>query len=553
MTDVILQIESSDLDEANKVMHALCGIVGFFACEEEKEELVDYYTSRPATASEDRAAYGDWQTPRDLALTVCREHLLRFGPPDMVVEPTCGLGAFVAAALEVFPHPKEIHAVEINPGYVKALKYEIFDKALLHAPDSCPDIFIHTADFFDFDFSHIFSHACEKSWNVAVIGNPPWVTNSHQGRHGSANVPVKSNTMKLRGIEAITGKSNFDISEFITLRLLEMAQHNHGGISFLLKNSVIRNIVMKQKTMPLRIGGIRQLGIDASKEFGVAVAASCLSAQFNIHPEGVCEYRDLQSGAVRGKYGWLGNAFAADLDAYRDCARYDGESPYEWRSGIKHDCAQVLEMEESDGLFLNGLGEEVKIEPDLIYPLLKSSDINKENKTFRKYIIVPQRQPGESTERLRHTHPMTYRYLHAHRPYFAKRKSTIYRGKDQFSIFGIGDYSFKPFKIVVSALYKDVSFRLVEPCEGKPVIVDDTCYQLGFDSREEAVCTLRVLQSPEIRSLLHSLVFPDAKRVVTKGLLMRLDVDSYCREHDLLRRLHHRTHTPTLFDCLSPE
>lgn len=553
MTDVIRQIGSADLDEANKVMHDICGIVDFFACEGEKDELVEYYTSHPATASEDRTAYGDWQTPRDLARAVCKEHLHRFGSPDLVIEPTCGLGAFVIAALEVFPHAKEIHAVEINPGYVKTLKYEIFSNAMLHSPNSCPDIFIHTADFFSFDFSPVFNHTRAKSWNVAVIGNPPWVTNSHQGRHGSVNLPVKSNTMKLRGIEAITGKSNFDISEYITLRMLEMAQYNIGGISFLLKNSVVRNIVMKQKPMPLRIGGIRQVGIDASKEFGVAVAASCLSAQFNVPPEGVCEYRDLQSGVVRGKYGWLGKAFVADLDAYKVCARYDGESPYEWRSGIKHDCAQVLEVEDSDGSFFNGLGEEVKIEHDLIYPLLKSSDVNKEDKKVRKYIIVPQRQPGESTERLRHTHPMAYNYLLAHKHYFARRKSSIYRGKDQFSIFGIGDYSFKPFKIIVSALYKDVYFRMVEPYRGKPVIVDDTCYQLGFDNREEAECTLRALQSPEIRSLLHSLVFPDAKRVVTKGLLMRLDVDSYCREHgdDLLRRF--RLHAPSLFDSLSPE
>ncbi len=47
---------------------------------------------------------------------------------------------------------------------------------------------------------------------MAVIGNPPWVTNSRQGKNSSLNVPLKSNIYGLKGIDAITGKSNFDIS-----------------------------------------------------------------------------------------------------------------------------------------------------------------------------------------------------------------------------------------------------------------------------------------------------------------------------------------------------
>lgn len=61
-------------------------------------------------------------------------------------------------------------------------------------------------------------------------------------------------------------------------------------------------------------------------------------------------------------------------------------------------------------------------------------------------------------------------------------------------------------------------------------MVDDTCYQLDFDNLEEAKCILDALNSNEIRSLLQSLVFKDAKRVVTKSLLMRLDLAQLCRD-----------------------
>jgi len=81
---------------------------------------------------------------------------------------------------------------------------------------------------------------------VGIIGNPTWVTNSHQGKKESLNLPSKSNVYHLRGIDALTGKSNFDISEFITISLLKALNGCRGGISFLLKNSVIRNIISKQ-------------------------------------------------------------------------------------------------------------------------------------------------------------------------------------------------------------------------------------------------------------------------------------------------------------------
>ena len=122
-------------------------------------------------------------------------------------------------------------------------------------------------------------------------------------------------------------------------------------------------------------------------------------------------------------------------------------------------------------------------------------------------------------------YPLAYDYLSKHLEYFVKRRSSIYKGKDPFSIFGIGDYSFKPYKVVVSSLYKDIQFRLVTPCNGKSVMVDDTCYQYGCDSYEEALAVAQALNGEEIQTLIRALTFNDAKRVVTKSLLMRLDLD----------------------------
>lgn len=531
MIDLIHRIRNIAYTDANSIIRSLSGIVDFFSSDAEKNEFVSTHEIEMSVVCEDRVSYGDWQTPVWLAEKICSIHLSKYGNPDIVIEPTCGLGAFVFAALKSFQNIKEIHAIEINRQYTSELKLKILQDAIDHPLQVHPDIYIYNIDFFEFSLASIINKSRMKGWNMAVIGNPPWVTNSTQGKNDSHNIPFKSNNYGLKGIDAITGKSNFDISEFITLHLLQLSQINRGGISFLLKNSVIRNILMKQRTERLRIGNIEQRLIDASREFDVSVEASCFFAQFDCSPSFVCNVSDFYSDTYIREYGWVNDSFVSDTKSYSAVSRYDNKSSYVWRSGIKHDCASILELTLSDGGYRNGLGETVCIEEDLIYPLMKSSDVyNPKGNQPRRFIIVPQRKVGEDTSGLRYSHPLAFSYLTKYENVFANRKSSIYTSKDRFSIFGIGEYSFKPYKIVISSLYKTIKFVLISQVKGKPVMVDDTCYQLDFDSLEEAKCILDVLNSDEIQSLLQSLVFKDAKRVVTKSLLMRLDLAQLCRD-----------------------
>lgn len=532
MRSLIDRIRKTTYTDANAIIRELCGIVGYFSSEDEKTEFISVHEMEAALVCEDRVSYGDWQTPAALAEKVCRNHCAKFGDPDVVIEPTCGLGSFVFSALKVFRDIKEIHALEINRGYTTELKFKLLSESLARPLHKHPDIYIYNANFFDFDFSPIIERSRKNGWNTAVIGNPPWVTNSQQGKSSSLNLPAKSNAYRLRGIDAITGKSNFDISEFITLQMLKLSQANRGGISLLLKNSVIRNILTKQKAEKISIGNIEQKSIDASSEFNVSVDASCFSARFDCTPSLVCSVWDFYTDSYVREYGWVNDSFVADTELYGNYSKYDNVSAYTWRSGIKHDCSAVLELTLTDGSYVNGFGETVLIESDIIYPLLKSSDINKyDGSDCRKFLITPQRKVGEDTSALQYSHPLAYSYLLKHLDVFTRRKSSIYKGKDRFSIFGVGDYTFKPYKIVVSSLYKTVTFKLISEYEGKPVVVDDTCYQLAFDTFEEAKCIYDALNSREIQSLLQSLVFHDAKRVVTKNLLMRLDLTQFCKDN----------------------
>ena len=123
------------------------------------------------------------------------------------------------------------------------------------------------------------------------------------------------------------------------------------------------------------------------------------------------------------------------------------------------------------------------------------------------------------------------------------RKSSIYENRPMFSVFGIGPYSFAPWKIAISGLYKNISFVLVPPCHGRPVMVDDTCYFVPCQSREEAELLFEMLASAAAKEFLNSLIFPDSKRPITADVLRRLSFVELARDLGKLDQLQQLVHS----------
>ena len=243
-------------------------------------------------------------------------------------------------------------------------------------------------------------------------------------------------------------------------------------------------------------------------------------------------------------FGWVGKNFVSDVARYRKVRQIEGVSSIVWRQGIKHDCAEVMELREENRQWQNGAGEPVNVEYDRVFPLAKSSDLKDHVVvSLRKVVIVPQGAVGEDTTWLKRSNPRLWKYLSAHSDLFSARRSVIYKGKPPFSIFGVGDYSFKPYKVAISGLYKSSHFSLLLPVDGKPVMLDDTCYLLGFDTLGEAAVALGLLNSQPVQDFLKSIVFPDSKRPYTKDVLMRLDLQKVASlvsaksVHDYLSKL----------------
>ncbi|MDR2533854.1 MAG: SAM-dependent methyltransferase [Tannerellaceae bacterium] len=523
----------SMFDDANNDIYIAFGILNFFDNQIEFDKFKEVLSISNNTIGEpDRAEYGDFQTNSNLANKTTLFLRNKGISPEIIIEPTCGKGNFIIASLQNFNKLKTIFGIEIYKPYVWECKFNIVDFFLTNPNSSKPDIYIYNFDVFDFDFSRIENKYRDK--NCLIIGNPPWITNSQLGCLKSNNLPKKTNFKKHSGIDAITGKSNFDIAEYITEMLIKIFQATTGHIALLVKNSVIKNILYEQKRNKHKIDNLEKYSIDSKQEFNVSVEASLLFLKLNSQSDFSCkEFNFYNNTNLIKTFGWIGDKFVSDIDKHLNTEIFDGESPFIWRQGIKHDCTKVMELDKHNGYFLNKLDEKLELEDDLIYGFLKSSDLkNTIARQTRKYIIVTQTKTGQETNYIKRDYPKTYDYLLSHKSFFDARKSSIYNNKPLFSIFGVGDYSFMPYKIAISGLYKTFHFTLVLPQENKPVMLDDTCYFIGFEKIEFAAYTLILLNSKETIRLLESITFPDAKRTFTKETLMRMDLFELSRKID---------------------
>lgn len=200
----------------------------------------------------------------------------------------------------------------------------------------------------------------------------------------------------LNGLEAITGKGNFDIGEYIILLMLNIFSKYNGHLAMLAKNSVIKNLIYDLPKTNYKINDIVALNIDTKKHFDVSVDASLFKCTFKPTNKVsfTCKVSSIVSPtAIENEFGWVGNKFVSNITIYKRNIKYDGISPYIWRQGVKHDCSKIMELDLINNKYVNGLKRELDLEKKLIYGLVKSSDLNSPIiRKPRKYVIITQKE-----------------------------------------------------------------------------------------------------------------------------------------------------------------
>lgn len=461
--------------------------------------------------SDMKKEFGDYQTPDLFAETVCKllHDKLKL-TPEVIIEPTSGVGNFINAALKSFSTVKKVVGLEKNTDYCNECKKKIADERVQIIND----------DFFTYQMN-----LCIGENETLFVGNPPWATNSEL----NFNLPEKENFKKLKGTDAITGASNFDICEYIILKLIERSINKNVAIAMLCKTSVARNVLLELDRNSTCVDSVKMFNFNSTKVFGISAPACLLYIKMSISNTKCheCEVYEIDNpGIINGKVYFENGKLTNSSNGIVDL---EGKCSIEWRQGVKHDCAGVMELEKvGEHYYKNRNNEEIELEDSLVFPLMKSSLFKTPiiNTNFKKYVIVTQRKLREKTDYIEKVAPKTWKYLCDRKKVFDSRKSSIYNGTPAFSMFGVGDYSYAEYKVGISGFYKKPLFVLLynESNINQPIMVDDTSYFLSFDNYSDAYTCMLLLNSAMVQEFLFSISFQDAKRPYTKKVLQRLDL-----------------------------
>jgi len=478
-----------------------------------------------ATKSVSKIVFGDFQTPQSLADSVCELLRQQEHCPRSVLEPTCGVGTFLSSAAQYFPLTERLVGREINDEYLQECRRALANRSI---PND-----LKKADFFETNWNTLLARLPQP---ILILGNPPWVTNSQLGAIGSVNLPQKGNLDGQRGIDAITGKSNFDISQWMIETLIDAVHGKRATLAFLCKSMVARRVIQntwKKYGPTFRPSLFR---IDAKLHFQASVDACLLCGTFDDTSKSYAAplFESLDRNRPLQTFGWHDQRLVANqhaLDRHKQlCADTKTRN---WRSGLKHDCQSVFVLHQANTGYTTLGGEQLDLEPEAIFPYWTATDLFHNRATYKsKRLIVTQRSPSEDTRVIQRRNPKLWAYLSRNTERLSARKSSIYRNQPQFSIFGVGPYSFALWKVAISALRKKLRFRVVPPFENRPVMLDDTTYFLPFESESEAVATAEALNHKDVEAFFSAWIFWDAKRPITAEILHKLDLQVALRERN---------------------
>ena len=128
---------------------------------------------------------------------------------------------------------------------------------------------------------------------------------------------------------------------------------------------------------------------NSNKVFGISVSACVLIIKLSDADitTNVCEVADFSEPSriisnIKCENGVLSNDNENVMD-------FEGNSQFEWRQGVKHDCSSIMELEAVDEqTYINKKKQQIKIEKTLVYPLIKTTIKNYEILSSNSVILM---------------------------------------------------------------------------------------------------------------------------------------------------------------------
>lgn len=198
------------------------------------------------------------------------------------------------------------------------------------------------------------------------------------------------------------------------------------------------------------------------------------------------------------------------------------------------------------------------VEPGLLYPLVRWSDVRRWRADSSLYILMaqdPYTRKGIAPDILQRNFPHTLRYLqHFEGPLRARSAFRRYQAKAPYwSMYDVGEYTLVPWKVIWRRMDRQISAAVAGPREDlrlgpRPAVPQETCVLIAADGRAEAHYLCAMLNSGPIDGLVRAHSVRGGKGFGTPTILQFLGIrrfDPERPEHaelvSLSEAAHHRT------------
>jgi len=406
-----------------------------------------------------------------------------------------------------------------------------------------------------------------------VVGNPPWVNWEHlpeEYRRDSMPLWIHYGLFPKRekGMETILGSAKYDISMLMTYVSADRYLRKRGRLGFVLSQSLFktsgagqgfRRFVLPDKTPigPWTVEDMVEL-----KPFEGAANRTAVGIFIKGHPVRypVTYQRWKKKEAGRGSAVGFDTPYeemtkskitssdwkAEPVDptdttsswitarpkALKAIHHVLGQSSYTGRAGTFTGGANAVYWLETIGqrpgglLVVSNVIERAKrkvpqtqaaVEEDLIFPLLRGSDVSRWSNSTKLSILLTHRR-GERLKaipeiEMQAEYPRAFAYLKHFEDMLQKRAALQRYFKADapfYSIFNIGDYTFAPWKVVWREVANDLDAAVIGESNGmagrKPVIPDHTCILVACENRKEAHYLCATLNSGPARLVIRNYI-----------------------------------------------
>jgi hypothetical protein len=529
-----------------------------------------------------RLALGEYYTPRGVAELAVGALDVDDVEAATFLDPGCGSGVFPSvcverkiSAMEDTHSPDEIvenvtasvFGIDLNPVAVASTKlnYLLTLLPVLDAAEAdAVELPVFLTDALGLTRDDEISLGGE-SFDLAadfLVGNPPWIPWSRLSGTVKArwrDVGGNLDLLPHDGAASRLGHANDDVSLPFVWVCIDRYLTAGGGASFVLKRAVskgpagklLRTLTVGDRPLALdrvhdfnrlrpfgeQVGAnaaVYALRADADHEFPVETVSWTASERDDPAPDfatraSMCRTLDREETALVPVDADERASAWVRADAERAAL---GECAHDIRHGVKDDAQAVFSVERET------LAD---LEPDLVYPYVKSRHVVKYGLFGHELRLVPLRKANEDNEEeLQRRFPKTYEYLDNRREALESRSSSWLEKGPFYNVFGLGEYTWSEYKVAWCRLGFKPHFAVVSTVEDedlgeKQVVPGDHFMFVAADGEAEAYFLCALLNSATYqRSLKH--VASEGKASLSKSVVSNLALPEY-RGTERQRRL----------------